>query len=427
MTSLEQALLRMAAPPNAGLEQVPDVLQRCLRAIRHHLGMEVAFISEFTQGQRIFRHVDALPEAPLLKVGTGDPLEDSYCQRVVDGRLPELITDACQLPEALSLPVTTALPVGAHLSVPLRLSDGHIYGTLCCFSRQPDTSLSARDLALLRVCADMAAEHIEQQQRHQQHRQTLLSRLELAMQPGHMQPVFQPIYHLREQRVVGFEALTRFSDTPLRSPDVWFGEAAQISRGCELELRAIELALQALAQLPSPFYLAINASPTTVLDGRLGPLLAEFPLERLVLELTEHEQVDQYGDIAHIVTPLRLAGLRVAVDDAGAGYASFKHILNLAPDIIKLDISITRNIDADFNRQALAAALQRFAQATGGQLVAEGVERLEELEALTQVGVELAQGYALGRPDAMPRALERASQFTPAALRALQSGPGLAH
>lgn len=427
MTSLEQALLRMAAPQDGRADEAPDVLQRCLRAMRSHLGMEVAFISEFTQGQRVFRHVDALPDAPQLEVGAGDPLEDSYCQRVVDGRLPELITDACQLPQALSLPVTQALPVGAHLSVPLRLSNGEVYGTLCCFSRQPDASLSARDLALLRVCADMAAEHIEQQQRGQQRRQALLTRLALAMQPGHMQPVFQPIYHLREQRVVGFEALTRFCDPPLRSPDQWFGEAAQVSRGCELELHAIELALQALADLPRPLYLALNASPNTVLDGRLSQLLAEFPLDRLVLELTEHEEVEQYSEIARLVTPLRLAGLRVAVDDAGAGYASFKHILNLAPDIIKLDISITRNIDADFSRQALAAALQRFAQATGGQLVAEGVERLEELESLTQVGVALAQGYALGRPDSLPRALERARQFKPAALSALRSGPGLTH
>lgn len=427
MTSLEQALLRMAAPRNAETEPVPDVLQRCLRAIRSHLGMEVAFISEFSQGQRIFRHVDALPGAPPLRVGTGDPLEDSYCQRVIDGRLPELITDARQLPEAQTLPVTQSLPVGAHLSVPLRFSNGQVYGTLCCFSRQPDTSLSLRDLALLRVCADMAAEHIEQQQRGQQIRQALVTRLEQAMQPGHMQPVFQPIYHLREQCVVGFEALTRFSDLPLRSPDQWFGEATQVSRGCELELRAIELALQSLADLPSPLYLTVNVSPTTVLDGRLSQMLAGLPLERLVLELTEHEQVDQYGDIARVVTPLRMAGLRVAVDDAGAGYASFKHILNLAPDIIKLDISITRNIDADFSRQALAAALQRFTQATGGRLVAEGVERLEELEALAQVGVELAQGYVLGRPDTLPRALDRARQFTPTVLRALNSRQGLAH
>ena len=106
--------------------------------------------------------------------------------------------------------------------------------------------------------------------------------------------------------------------------------------------------------------------------------------------------------------PLRSAGLRVAVDDAGAGYASFKHILNLAPDIIKLDVSITRDIDTDFSRQALAAALVRFAQSTRGLLVAEGAETEAELATLRALDVRLAQGFALGRPMELDAALELA-------------------
>ncbi len=136
-------------------------LEDAFAAIRTHLGMDVAFISEFTEGRRVFRHVDAAKPNPPIQVDQGDPLEETYCQRVVDGRLPELIADALELPEAMTLPVTQTLPVRAHLSVPIRLSDGRIYGTFCCFSANPDASLNDRDIALLRIFADLTARHIE--------------------------------------------------------------------------------------------------------------------------------------------------------------------------------------------------------------------------------------------------------------------------
>ena len=138
-----------------------DFLENALAAIRTHLGMDVAFISEFTGGQRMFRHVDSETGNAPIAVGQGGPLEESYCQRVVDGRLPELISDAFALPEAVALPVTLSLPVRAHLSVPIRLASGEIYGTFCCFSHHPDASLNERDIALLRIFADLTARHIE--------------------------------------------------------------------------------------------------------------------------------------------------------------------------------------------------------------------------------------------------------------------------
>jgi diguanylate cyclase (GGDEF)-like protein/PAS domain S-box-containing protein len=136
-------------------------LNDAVAVIRTHLGMDVAFISEFTGGYRMFRHVDAADPNPPLHVDQGDPLADSYCQRVVDGRLPELILDAFDYPAAMELPATRLLPVRGHLSVPITLPDGRVYGTLCCFSYTPDTTLNARDLNLMRVFADLAARHIE--------------------------------------------------------------------------------------------------------------------------------------------------------------------------------------------------------------------------------------------------------------------------
>lgn len=139
-----------------------DFLDNALAAIRTHLGMDVAFISEFTDGQRVFRHVDSETSQAPIAVGQGGPLEESYCQRVVDGRLPELIPDAFAEPEAAALPVTRELPVRAHLSVPIRLANGDVYGTFCCFSPHPDASLNERDIALLRIFADLTARHIEE-------------------------------------------------------------------------------------------------------------------------------------------------------------------------------------------------------------------------------------------------------------------------
>jgi len=371
---------------------------RVLNAIRTHLGMDVAFVSEFANGRRCFRHVDSPHPNQPVKVGGSDPLEQSYCQRVVDGRLPGLMQDAAQFPEALSLPVTTALPVGAHLSVPIKLKDGHIYGTFCCFSFTPDTSLNQRDLAMMNVFADMVAEQIDEDLESRRSQEDMADRINAVLDSNLLSMVYQPIYHVPESRIVGFECLSRFSTTPVRSPDIWFNEAAQVGLGITLEIKAVELALQGLQHLPQDIYVAVNVSPETVLSGEFHRALKNWPLERIVLEITEHAVIAHYRDIAEAVDSLRGRGLRLAVDDAGAGYASFRHILSLAPDVIKLDISITRNIDSDRSRRALARAVISFAAETHCKVVAEGVETAAELSVLRELGVNKAQGYFIGRP-----------------------------
>jgi GAF domain-containing protein len=138
------------------------VLSRLLARIRAAFGMDVVFVSRFENGRRVFTHVDALPLArDLIKAGSSDPLEDSYCQRIVDGRLPQAIPDAQALPEAAQLAATAAVGVGAHLSVPIRLRDGQIFGTLCCFSRAPHPGLGEPDAAALRQLAEFVARTID--------------------------------------------------------------------------------------------------------------------------------------------------------------------------------------------------------------------------------------------------------------------------
>lgn len=402
-----------ALQPRPRQEPPPQVVQRCLQAIRTHLDMDVAFVAEFAEGARHFRFVDAREGDSLITVGAADPLEDSFCQRVVDGRLPELIQDATQVLEARTLAVTQALPVGAHLSVPIRLDDGSLYGTFCCFSRRGDASLGHRDLRLMRVLAELVAEQLGLHRQHQREHQQAEQRIEAALQDGAMQICYQPIWLLERREIVGFEALSRFRLEPQRGPDRWFAEAAAIGRGPELELRAIGAAALALAHLPQPLYLSVNASPETLCSPELAACLQAFPLDRIVIEVTEHAVVEQYEALAAAVRPLQERGLRLAIDDAGAGYASFRHVLNLAPHLIKLDLSLVRDIHRDRSRQALAAALCGFAKATGCHLVAEGVECAEELSALRELGISKAQGYHLGRPQPLAQALALLQPGTP--------------
>lgn len=383
------------SPPPLGMR---PSLPRLLSAIRKHMGMDVAFISEFAEGRRFFRHVEIGDSTIVLVPGGSDPLEESYCQRVVDGRLPELIPDACVNAEALTLAATRAVPVGAHLSVPIRLADGRIYGTFCCFSHAPNPTLTERDLNVMRVFADMVADQIQQDLDEREARRVVESRIDDVIRADGLCMVYQPIVDVSTHRPVGFESLARFATDPYRTPDVWFAEAGLVGRAVELEAKAIRLALDGLAQLPPSVYLTINASPETIVKGALAEALYGQPLDRLVVEVTEHQAIERYDEIGDAIGPLQEHGLSLAIDDAGAGYASFRHVLNLHPHIVKLDISITRAIDADRSRRALAAALCGFASETGCRIVAEGVETQAELEVIRSLGIGRAQGYHLGRP-----------------------------
>jgi EAL domain-containing protein (putative c-di-GMP-specific phosphodiesterase class I) len=149
--------------------------------------------------------------------------------------------------------------------------------------------------------------------------------------------------------------------------------------------------------LPDDTYLSVNVSPQTALDPRLSEMLRA-SAAHIVLELTEHTPVDQYDHLLAALTELRNAGLRLAVDDAGSGYAGLQHILRLRPDIIKLDIELIRGINTDPARQSLAAALVLFGDKIDATITAEGVETNEELQTLRRLHVPYGQGYHLGRP-----------------------------
>ena len=222
------------------------------------------------------------------------------------------------------------------------------------------------------------------------------ARLRRVLTAHQFRPVFQPIVRLETRAIVGFEALTRFDDGTL--PDVRFAEAVGVGLGPDFELAAIRVALDDGARLPGDAFLSLNVSPDFVVHGdRRFRQLIKGSTRPLVLELTEHVPIDDYRLVRDALAKLGDVGL--AVDDAGAGFASFRHILELQPTYAKLDISLVRGIDGDDLRQALAAGLQYFAYKTGCALIAEGVESPAEADVLQRMGIEFGQGYLFGRPE----------------------------
>jgi EAL domain-containing protein (putative c-di-GMP-specific phosphodiesterase class I) len=208
-------------------------------------------------------------------------------------------------------------------------------------------------------------------------------------------PFFQPIVDLHTGAVVGYEALSRFTDGV--PPDIRFAAAARAGSGIELELATLRAAITAAAAVLSPTaYLSLNASPELITSGALRALFASLA-RPLVLEITEHVAIVDYVALRAELTALGPT-VRVAVDDAGAGYASFHHILELAPDLVKLDLGLIRGIDGDPARQALLAGMAYFAVKRKIRLVAEGIETREELEILRSLAIHYGQGYLLGRP-----------------------------
>ena len=209
----------------------------------------------------------------------------------------------------------------------------------------------------------------------------------------------QPIVNLVDGRIAGVEALARFPSHPGITTEEWFHDAAKVGLSLELELAAARKALALLDVLPSEVYLSVNAGPEAVLD--LADLLDGVDCRRIVVELTEHVEVENYPRLSVALQHLRRLGLRLAVDDTGAGFASFNRILSLAPDVIKLDRALTNGIDLDPVRRALASALVAFAADSGASVVAEGIETSDELQVVKDIGIRFGQGYHLGRPGAV--------------------------
>lgn len=373
-----------------------DGIQRLLRRLRTHLNLDVAFVSELTDELRVIHYADAVIPHEHIRVGACTRRQDSYCHYVATGQLPQLLPDPSRHPVAAGLGLTEPLGLGSHVSVPIVLGDGTVYGTLGGFAHRVDEGLDETQLAGVRLMAELVADYLTEaetrwsdlERRRQRLRDVAVSR-DLTM-------LMQPIVRLATDELVGVEALARFPSLE-QGPGEVFDEAWQLGVGLDLEMAAVDTATNRLDLLSDDVYLAVNVAPTTLTSVAFGAQAAALPAGRLVAEVTERAVIDD-AQLDDAPRQLGRWGARFAVDDVGTGFSGLERILRTSPDILKIDKALVRGIDTCLARQAMVGALTAFTDRMGTTTVAEGIETAAELATLDTLGVDCGQGYYLARP-----------------------------
>ena len=366
-----------------------------LRTAKEAIGLSVAFLTRMDGTVQHLQVVDStipflFPEGAKLEQ------ETTFCQAILDGRLPAVIPDVRKHPVAMALPAAKFPRLRSYVSVPVTLSDGTFYGTFCAAGLTTDKGLTQRDKALLGVLASAAAVIIEPGVVERERRDEITERLLPVLDGPGPVVLLQPIVDLPTGERRGAEALSRFPAEWGMTPDVVFEQAHTVDLGHRLELLALERAAEHLDAVDG--YVAMNVSPQTLLTPGFSELLGRLPLDRVLLELSEHDQVEDYAALHAVLAAPRAAGMRLAIDDVGAGFSSLRHIVLCAPDVIKLDRSIVDGVSTDPVLTTLVGALVEFAHGNGTLVVAEGVETADDVASLRSLHVDLAQGWFFGRP-----------------------------
>jgi EAL domain-containing protein (putative c-di-GMP-specific phosphodiesterase class I) len=392
-----------AAPPARSVVPRPLVpaptVMRVLRLARTHLGMDLALLAAFTEDDEMVGVLDGKAVTPALRREKELPVDRRRCELLLDGKVPALVADASR-----QRPRTSLGPgVAAYVAAPVQLPGGTTFGILCCLARGRRPSLDDGSLRVIRLLAELAAQAISQDDL------TLQKRLEMtestlgAIRDDGIRMVFQPVFRLQTGETVGFEALARFPSEVRRPPRSWFWVARQVGLAVDLEVTALRKALQFLDRIPEPLYLSVNLFSETLLSMDLTGVFRDVPPGRVVLELAEHERLADSRSLIESVDRLRRLGARFAVDDAGSGFSSLRHVLRIQPELLKLDINLTHQVDRDPMQKMLVSSLASFAAEAGMVPSAEGIESGPQLEALREIGVVYGQGHLLGRPEPVPR------------------------
>ena len=362
---------------------------------KESLNLSVAFLSRL---DGTTQHLEVVESSVpfLFKEGVKQRQDTTFCQAIIDKKLPSVIPDVRKFPEAMKLPAARMPRIRSYVSVPVVLSDGSLYGTFCAAGLTTDKELTKRDKSLMDVLAHAAAVIIEPGVREQTRQAEIKGRLGPILQTGGPAVVLQPIVELATGRRVGAEALSRFPAEWSKAPDVCFGEAHSVGDGDRLELLALDRAAEYLDHVGG--YIAMNVSPSTLLTPDCTALLSALRLGRVVLELSEHDPVDDYAALHEVLKPLRAQGMQLAIDDVGAGFSSLRHIVMTAPDVLKLDRSIVHGVHSDAVLRTLVRSLVDFAKGCEARVVAEGVEAAEDAATLLALGVDYGQGWYFGRP-----------------------------
>ncbi|MEM1287087.1 MAG: EAL domain-containing protein [Pseudomonadota bacterium] len=373
-------------------------MDRTLARLRDHLGMDIAYISEVTDND-IFVRALCAPNVPDLPTETITlKRETGFCHYIINGEIPPIMHDVSAYPAVANLAMRTDFSIESFMGLPLARPDGSVYGTLCCISHETNATLNERDLETIKLFSELVAEQIDYELEDKRLDEERKGRVQAIFDRHLLQTKLQPITRLSDGGLKGFEALARFRTEPYLSPDKWFAEANLVGRGLDLEIEAIRVASACLSRLPASCSVSFNVSPECLISDELVNVLEPLTPSQIILELTEHAKVANYDVLAENIMKFKRRGYRIAIDDAGAGYSSLSHIVQLQPDLIKLDMSLTRDVDSDQARRSLANALVYFAKETKAEIVAEGIETQEEMETLRKLGVNFGQGYFFDRP-----------------------------
>ncbi|HYM84252.1 MAG TPA: EAL domain-containing protein, partial [Candidatus Dormibacteraeota bacterium] len=345
---------------------------------------------------------DALGAARVLAISGGDghpldprplgPRRSAYLrERALQGPWVERWIDDAQHAYQRTI---ADLGVAAHGYGPI-VVEGQLLGLLIAGSAEPDAVVKLTEwLPGLVEFAEITAAVLGPALLTNSNRERLTVSMRRVIDEAAFAPVFQPIVDLRSRMVLGFEALARFADG--RSPEVVFAEAGEVGLGTELEYATLRSAIEAARPLPADVWLNVNLSPASIDAPELRSLLDAAGRD-VVIEITEHQEIVDYAGFREAFA--RLDGrARLCIDDAGAGFASLRHVVELAPAFVKLDRSLVAGVDRDQARQAVVAGLVHYAAAAGIRLVAEGIETRDELDVLVSLGIALGQGYLLGSP-----------------------------
>lgn len=369
-----------------------SVLDRAADVAHRHLALDCVFIAELSVDELVFRAVAGDAVSFGVAHGQRRSRTATLSHRLVVGDIPRFINDTHADPRIAALPGTGA--VGAYVGAPLRHSDGTVYGAIFGLASKPDTTLDERDVRFLEMLSELLAGYLDGA------RETDLLQSEMSdlIARERLDIAAQPVISLRDGACLGLEALSRFP-SGTTTPAETFAAAGRVGLDFELERLAVRRAWPLLALLGPRQFLTVNLSPgATAALSRRASRLAGLPLSQLVVEITEHSMIAGYDDLRDVLRPLRKAGLRVAIDDAGAGYASLRHVVELRPDFIKVDRELVHGLADDHARRVAVSAFVLLALDLDATVIAEGLERPADLAALYDLGVDAAQGFLLGRP-----------------------------
>lgn len=407
-----EALRRLTATGTA--EETAAAVCRELLELPH---VDTAVVYEFAQDGSVVPLAQVSPGKSPLKIGQSIPAERAAYLREsatgpwIDEWRPRPEDGAYQKAwHRIGLRVAAYVPFG---------TEEVVHGLLAFGSTEPvgtreATKWLAAAAEIAAVAGALLIRELGLRRKHDGKR----ARLEAMMRNGEFSAVFQPIVRLGDGTVVGFEALTRFADGT--GPEQRFAQAEAIGMGHELEVATMRASLLAAAALPPRVWVSVNVSPTRLADRRLLRHLSVAGRRPVIVEITERFAIDDYAAARDVLDQLGRS-VDVAVDDAGAGFASLRHIIELRPRYVKLDIALVHSVDSDPARQAMVAGMVYFARDTGCLLIAEGVETTAERDTLRRLGVPFGQGFLFGSPapaeawSVAPRARARTTALREAA------------